>query len=92
MEAVQFIQITPEQLKDEILNGVQSQINELKKHFQPKEPTEYLTRREVANLLGVNLTTLNNWTRKGILKSYGIGGRVYYKRHEVENAVIELKN
>ncbi|WP_172919884.1 hypothetical protein [Capnocytophaga canis] len=43
MEAVQFIQITPDQLKDEILNGVQSQINELKKHFQPKAPTEYLT-------------------------------------------------
>lgn len=91
METIQFIQVTPEQLKEEILNGVQNQINELKKHFEPKEPTEYLTRREVANLLGVNLTTLNNWTRKGILKSYGIGGRVYYKRNEVENAIIELK-
>ncbi|MFK8301525.1 helix-turn-helix domain-containing protein [Capnocytophaga stomatis] len=92
MEAVQFIQITPEQLKEQFSEVVQSQINELKKHFQPKAPTEYLTRREVANLLGVNLTTLNNWTRKGILKSYGIGGRVYYKRNEVESAVIELKN
>lgn len=38
-------------------------------------------------MLGINLTTLNNWTKKGILISYGIGGRVYYKRHEVENAI-----
>lgn len=91
MEAVQFIQITPDQLKEQFSEVVQSQINELKKHFEPKTPTEYLTRREVAKMLGINLTTLNNWTKKGILKSYGVGGRVYYKRNEVENAVIELK-
>nr|DAW61403.1 MAG TPA: helix-turn-helix domain protein [Caudoviricetes sp.] len=55
--------------------------------FQPKEPTIYLSSQEIKQMLGINLTTLNNWTKKGILISYGIGGRVYYKRHEVENAI-----
>lgn len=42
-------------------------------------------------MLDINLTTLNNWTNRGVLTSYGIQGRVYYKRDEVERAFIELK-
>ncbi|GIM61382.1 hypothetical protein CAPN008_14320 [Capnocytophaga canis] len=87
MEAIQFIQITPQELKEQFSEILKKEINELKTHFQPKEPTEYLSRREVANLLGVNLTTLNNWTRAGILKAYAMGGRTYYKRHEVDQAI-----
>ena len=82
--------ITPEQLKEEILEGVDKRFNKLTKHFQPKEPTEYLTRNEVKDLLKVDLSTIHNWTKKGKLKSYGIGHRVYYKRDEVEKALIPL--
>lgn len=91
MDAIQFIQTTPEQLQTAIIEGVRKELNELKKEFQPKEPTAYLSRQEVKQMLGINLTTLNNWTKKGILISYGIGGRVYYKRHEVEKAIIQLQ-
>ena len=52
MKSIQLIQITPEQLREEILKGVKTEINELKKSFQPKEPTEYLTRNEVALNVG----------------------------------------
>lgn len=89
MQTVQFIQITPEQLQNAIIQGVNSKLEELKKEFQPKQPTEYLTRQEVADLLQINLTTLWNWTNKGKLIAYGIGSRVYYKRHEVEKGLIE---
>lgn len=81
---------TPEQLTQAILNGVDEKINQLKANFQPKEPTEYLTRNEVKELLKVDLSTVHNWTKKGKLKSYGIGNRVYYKRHEVEQTLIPL--
>jgi excisionase family DNA binding protein len=91
MSTIQFIQITPEQLQDEILRGVKVQLNELIKHFQPVKPSEFLTRNEVADLLKVDISTLYNWTKKGILIQYGIGGRVYYKRQEVEEAIIKLK-
>lgn len=87
MSVIQFIQTSPEQLQAAIIEGVRKELEELKKDFQPKEPTAYLSRREVKQLLGITLNTLNNWTKKGILTAYGIGGRVYYKRHEVENAV-----
>ncbi len=89
---IQLIQLTPNQLQDAIIEGVTKQLEELKKHFQPKEPTELLTRTETADFLKVNLTTLWNYTKQNKLISYGIGNRVYYKRTEVLNAIIKLKN
>ena len=34
MEKIQFIQITPEQLQDAIIDGVKTQLDDLKSHFQ----------------------------------------------------------
>jgi excisionase family DNA binding protein len=87
MEQVQFIQTTPQQIETAIIAGVKVQIDLLKKEFQPKIPTEYLTRNEVKELLSVDLSTIHNWQKKGKLRAYGIGARVYYKRHEVEQAI-----
>lgn len=89
-EIIQFIQVTPEQFQKTILEGVRIQIENLKKEFQPKIPTEYLTRNEVVELLKIDLSTLFNWTKKGKLSSFGIGGRVYYKRQEIEQSIIRL--
>lgn len=90
MKQVQLIQVTPEQLQKAIIQGVEEQLNELKDSFQPKEPTEYLTRNQVRDLLQVDICTVHNWTKKGKLKSYGIGNRVYYKRVEIEEAIKPL--
>ncbi|MBK3519729.1 helix-turn-helix domain-containing protein [Carboxylicivirga marina] len=90
MEQLQFIQITPEQLEQSILAGIEEKLNALTENFQPKQPTEWLTRNEVKELLKIDLSTLHNWTKKGKLKAYGIGNRVYYKRYEIEASLIEL--
>lgn len=55
------------------------------------ENTEYLTRYEVANFFKCNVSTIHHWTQKKILKRYQIGGRVYYKRSEVESALTQKK-
>ena len=91
MNAIQITQFTPNELKSLLMEGVQQVVNQIREEFQPKTPTEYLTRKQVATMLDINLTTLNNWTNKGVLISYGNQGRVYYKRDEVERAFIELK-
>jgi excisionase family DNA binding protein len=90
MNAIQFIQTTPDQLQNAIIAGVRMEINELKKEFQPKQPTEFLTRNEVKELLKVDLSTVHNWTKRGKLRAYGIGCRVYYKRNEVEAVLTPL--
>ena len=91
MQSIQLVGITPQQLQDAIIEGVKTQIEDLKKNFEPKTPTEYLSRQETAELLKVDLSSIHNWTKRKILQSYGISGRVYYKRSEIENAIIKLK-
>ncbi|MGM1056491.1 MAG: helix-turn-helix domain-containing protein [Bacteroidota bacterium] len=90
MQQIQFISITPEQLQDAILQGVKIQLQELKKQFQPKEPTEYLTRTEVSKMLKVDISTVHNWGKSGKLTRHAIGNRIYFKRSEIENAIIQL--
>lgn len=90
MSSIQFIQVTPEQLKEEILKGVKSQLNDFKEIFEAKNSTEYMTIKEVCSLIKVHKTTLWKYTNEGKLKSYGIGDRVLYKRNEVEEALIQL--
>ena len=80
------------ELPNNFLNDIEyikNEIANIKKSF-PKEPTEFLTRQEVSSLLKIDLSSVHNWTKKKILQSYQIGGRVYYKRSEVENAIIKL--
>ncbi|TKD67328.1 helix-turn-helix domain-containing protein [Flavobacterium sp. ASW18X] len=90
MQTLQFIGTTPNQLKNEITENVKFLIEELKANFQPKAPEEFLTRKKTAEILQINLSTLYLWTKRGLLKSYGIAGKVYYKRSEIEKALIEL--
>jgi len=78
-----ILELTPEQITS-LFEGLQSQLNQIKENFQPKIPTEYLSRNEVAELLKCDLSTIHNWTKKGKLTAYGIGNRVYYKRNEIE--------
>lgn len=89
MSKIVLVQATPEELKALISESVKPLVDDIKANFKPKEPTTYLTRQDVADLLQINLTTLWNYTRKGTLTAYGIGSRVYYKRHEVESAIVE---
>lgn len=90
MKTVQTIEITSQQLQESILQGIKFQIEELKKHFQPKEPEKYLSRKQVCEMLQVDMSTLHNWKHKGILVPLGIGGRVIYRRSDIEAKLIEL--
>lgn len=82
-------EVTAEQITS-LFAGLQNQIKELKKDFEPKHPTEFLTRNEVAELLKCDLSTLHNWVKKGKLTAYGIGNRVYFKRSEIEQVITPL--
>ena len=88
--SISVFQGDPEELKQSILDGVRQQIEELKKEFQPKQAAEFLTRNEVRDLLKVDLSTVHNYTKRKILKAYSVGNRVYYKRSEVEEALIRI--
>ena len=87
---IQFIQVSPEELENRICNRFKVEIDNLKSEFQLMQPTEYVTRTYVKEWLAVDMSTIHNWTKSGKLKAYGIGNRIYYKRTEVEQALIPL--
>jgi excisionase family DNA binding protein len=74
----------------DVVNEIAKQLAEIKKSFEPKKPTEYLSRTEVADLLKCDMSTVHNWTKKGKLVKYCLGNRAYYKRSEVEAAIKEI--
>lgn len=67
-------------------------VNELKNELKQANFTEqYLTRDEVSELLKISLSTIHNWTKKGELQPYQIGGRVYFKISDIESSMIKLE-
>lgn len=54
---------------------------------KPEACTGYLSRKEVADKLHINLKTVNEWSKTGKLKAHRIGRRVLYKAHEIEAAL-----
>jgi len=72
------------------VDRIENYLKEIQKNLQPKKPEEYLTRLETATLLRISSSTLWDWTRKGKLQSFGLSGKVYYKRTQIEAAIIKL--
>ena len=56
-----------------------------------KRKNEYISRQDVASLFKITLATVDSWGRKGSLKPYRIGNRVFFKLPEVEKALKAIK-
>lgn len=78
----------------EVLHPIQTildEIKSIKSEIKSSKQPELLSKKEAANYLKITLPTLDNWTKKGTLNSYGIEGRVYYKYSDIEKAIIKIK-
>lgn len=83
--------IDKEELKEQLQGFESSLLSKLKEELLPKKPEEFLTRNDVADLLKINVNTVDRWTKDGKLVRYGIGDRIFYKRSEVEESITRLK-
>lgn len=52
---------------------------------------ELLTRKQAAELLGITLPTLREYTRRGYLTGYRIGTRVRYRRSELVDGLQRMR-
>ena len=85
MAQIQIFNTTSEELTEEIMTKLRKELENLKKDYQPREPEEYLSRKQAAEMLDINLSTLWSWTNKGLINAYTIGAnRIYYKRSDIE--------
>lgn len=74
-------------ITNKVLEGLENRLEQLQ---QKKQQEQLLTRTETAKYLKVDISTLWSWTKKGKLKAYGIGNRVYYKKNEIDEALIRI--
>ena len=92
MNAIQFLQTTPEQLAELIQNGIKNELQTFRNDLLSKDSNEdLLTRDQTCKLLQIDSSTLWHWTNKGKVTAYGIGSRRYYKRSELMDSLIKLK-
>ena len=92
MKQIQLLGMTQEENNLPIFNYIDKKFDELKKFYQPKEPTKYLSRSELSEMLSVDVSSIHNMTKKGILQKYKISGKVLYVKSQVESAIIKIKN
>ncbi|MDG1147377.1 MAG: helix-turn-helix domain-containing protein [Crocinitomicaceae bacterium] len=72
------------------LGCIENRLNDLVPPDIKKTSDELMTRKEVAQHFKINIATVRNWSIQGILKKYGVGDRVYFKRSEVESLPKQL--
>lgn len=79
----------------DLANEVVSKIQSLDLNEQPPAPedplNDFITKTQAKNLLKVSPTTLWRWEQSGKIKSYSLGGKRFYKRSELTEALTALK-
>jgi hypothetical protein len=83
--------LTPDDLKQIIKEVLKDEFNDFKKYLDAYEPDKLLTREETCELLKIDPSTLWHWTKNGKVICYGIGSRRYYKKNELLERLVVLK-
>lgn len=78
--------ISAKDLKEDILEGVKKLIEDNSEKSSDK--IKYLTRKETAKLLKVDISTLHNWHKQKILIPKQIGRRIYYLLSDIKDAML----
>lgn len=84
LNGISFDQLQ-ESIKTIVSAELKNAVSELttKREIEP----ELITRKETAEILGVSLPTLHEWTKKGVLPAKRIGSRIRYERTAVFDAL-----
>ncbi|RZJ71549.1 helix-turn-helix domain-containing protein [Flavobacterium sp.] len=92
MNAMKIITMTQDEFQILLGQEIGKAFESFAEKFQKKSNDEYLTRKQVAELLDIDLSTLHSYCKTGKLNPRGIGRRVYFLRSEVESSLIKLRN
>lgn len=92
MKDIILTPISLSDLKTAISEAIRAEIKNELQTLSPKQPEELLTRKETAEILGISLPTLHEWTISGKIPAYRIGSRVRYKRGEIEQSLNKIRS
>lgn len=72
-----------------VSKSVKTEISKLLESQKPEK--NIYTRQETAELLGISLPTLNEYTKQGIITAHRLGYSVRYKLEDIERALVVVK-
>jgi excisionase family DNA binding protein len=79
----------------QIAQSIKDELKDEPPKATPNAPTNEIklfTRKKTADILGVSLQTLNEWSKKGVLKKHRIGNKqVRYRKEDIEKALTSIK-
>jgi hypothetical protein len=89
---VQIVTTTTEELKSMIAETVKTEMSKFAgmQNVQPKN--EFLTRQQTAEKLHISLSTLDTYTKLGILNAKRMGKRVLYSADDITDSMIDKIN
>jgi excisionase family DNA binding protein len=76
--------------KNEIVKDVTNALKGYANTLQNPDKDKLLSRQETADLLGISLVTLWQFTRKDLIPAFKIGNKVRYKKSQVLDALQKM--
>lgn len=77
--------ISIQELKQILRDTIRIELQIFGKSFLKNSECDFLTRKQTAILLQIDLSTLYDWTKAGKLDCKKVGRRVYYLKVDIEN-------
>ncbi|HRG67296.1 MAG TPA: helix-turn-helix domain-containing protein [Saprospiraceae bacterium] len=92
---MEIIILTPKQIQsyfDDLIQKMELVLQDSSKTQAASK--EWLTSKEVCDLLKISYTTLHDWSKKGLLKKHKLGNRIRFRHDEILESLqrIETKN
>jgi len=77
------------ELKKELLNGFRDVLQE--QHRENTHQKEWLSVKEVSDLLKISQVTVHAWSKTGRLQKHRLGSRVRFRKDEVLHALKKIE-
>jgi excisionase family DNA binding protein len=86
-----FSIIQTEDLEQIISQAIQRELSNFVTQNPVDRSDELVTRKEAAELLGISLPTLHEYTTNGMIPAYRLGSRVRFKKSEVLDCLTKVQ-
>lgn len=92
MSTLQILQVDMAELMAAINEAVKVALSESEKPHPNIAPEDKIyTPEQAAELLEASKSTITNWRNDGLLGSWKLGGRIYIKRSDIDEALVRIK-
>jgi len=75
--------LTESQLKEVVSKTIQDSLKPIRENAETGVQKEWLTNKEVCEMLSITLKTMQNHRDKGMIPFSKIGSRIYYRKEDI---------